>query len=135
MAPCEALYGRKCCTSLRWTELGGKKIIGLELIEETKEKLKATTVRKKSYANLKGRDIEDKKRVRPIAYWLALPLELDKIHNVFHVLMFRRYRSDPSHVVSVENIKILSREIKELRNKRVLLGKVLWRNHKVKEAS
>ena len=36
----------------------------------------------------------------PVAYRLALPPEFEKIHNVFHVSMLRRYRSDPSHVVS-----------------------------------
>ena len=54
----------------------------------------------------------------------------DNIHNVFHVSMLRRYRSDPLHVVSSEIIKlcpnltyeeelikILTREVKELRNK------------------
>ena len=39
-------------------------------------------------------------KVGLVAYRLALPLELEKIHNVFHVSMLRRYRSDPSHVVS-----------------------------------
>ena len=39
-------------------------------------------------------------KMGPVACRLALPLELEKIHNVFHVLMLRRYRSDPSHVVS-----------------------------------
>ena len=60
---------------------------------------------------------------------LALPPELEKIHNVFHISMLRRYRSHPSHVVSSEiielhsnctyeeePIEILAREIKELRN-------------------
>ena len=46
--------------------------------------------------------------LRPITYRLALPLELEKIHNAFHVSMLRRYRSDPSHVVSSETIKIRS---------------------------
>ncbi len=41
-----------------------------------------------------------------VAYRLALPLELDKIHNVFHVLMLRRYRFDPSHVLLTEAIDI-----------------------------
>ena len=41
-------------------------------------------------------------RVGPVAYRLALPPE--KIHNVFHLLMLRRYRSDPSHVISSETI-------------------------------
>ena len=29
-------------------------------------------------------------KVGPVAYKLALPLELEKIHNVFHVSMLRR---------------------------------------------
>ena len=87
-------------------------------------------------------------KVGPVAYRLALPLELEKIHNVFHVSMLRRYMSDPSHVVSLETIElrpdltyeeelieILDREVKELRNKRILLVKVLWRNHKTKEST
>ena len=70
-------------------------------------------------------------KVGPVAYRLALPPELEKIHNVFHVSMLRRYRSDPSHVVSLETIEfrpnltyeeepveILAREVQELRNKR-----------------
>ena len=40
-------------------------------------------------------------KVGLVAYRLALPPELEKIHNVFHVSMLRRYRSDPSHVVSL----------------------------------
>ena len=83
----------------------------------------------------------------PVAYRLALPPELEKIHNVFHVSMLRRYRSDPSHVVSSEKIElkpdltyeeepveILAREVRGLRNKWISLVKVLWRNHKTEEA-
>ena len=32
-------------------------------------------------------------RISPVAYHLALPPELAKLQNVFHVLMLRRYRS------------------------------------------
>ena len=87
-------------------------------------------------------------KVGPMAYRLALPPELEKIHNVFHFSMLRRYRSDPSHVVSSEIIElrpdltyeeepveILAREAKELRNKRIPLVKVLWRNHKTEEVT
>ena len=69
-------------------------------------------------------------KVGPVAYRLALPPELEKIHNIFHVSMLRRYRLDSSHVVSSEIIKlhlnltykeepveILARRVKELRNK------------------
>ena len=87
-------------------------------------------------------------KVGPMAYCLALPPDLEKIHNVFHVSMSRRYRSDPSHVVSSETIElrldltyeeepveILAREVKELRNKKIPLVKVLWRNHKTEQAT
>ena len=46
------------------------------------------------------------KKVGPMAYRLALPPDLEKIHNVFHVSMLQRYRSDPSHVVSAETIEL-----------------------------
>ena len=83
-------------------------------------------------------------KVGPMTYKLALPPELEKIHNVFHVSMLRRYRSDPSRVVSLETIEltyeeepveILAQEVKELRSKRIPLVKVLWRNHKTEEAT
>ncbi|KAA3479271.1 DNA/RNA polymerases superfamily protein [Gossypium australe] len=104
IAPYEALYGRKYQISLCWTELGEKKILGLEV---------------KSYADLKRKDIDysirdqvflkvspwrkDKsslkfigpykilKRVDPMAYQLELPLEVDQIHDVFYVSILRRY--------------------------------------------
>ena len=43
-------------------------------------------------------------RVGPIAYPFALPLELAKLHDVFHVSMLRRYRSDTSHILPVQDI-------------------------------
>ena len=40
-------------------------------------------------------------RIGPMAYRLALPLELAKLHDVFHVSMLRRYRSNESHILPV----------------------------------
>jgi hypothetical protein len=87
-------------------------------------------------------------RVGPVAYRLELPQELEKIHNVFHVSMLRRYRSDPSHVLSTEAIElqsdltfeeepveILAYDVKELRRKSIPIVKVLWRNHTTEEAT
>jgi hypothetical protein len=87
-------------------------------------------------------------RVGPVAYRLALPPELDKIHNVFHVSMLRRYRSDPSHVIIPQEIevqpdlsyeeepeRILDREERQLRNKTIPMVKVLWKHHSPREAT
>ena len=69
MAPYEALYGRKYRTPVCWTELNEPKIIGPNLVKETKEKvriiqqrLKAASDRQKSYVDLKRNDIEYKVR-------------------------------------------------------------------------
>ena len=62
--PYEALYGRKCRTPLCWTKLSEKKVIDLDLIQETeeevkmiRERLKVVTDRQKSYADMKRKDI------------------------------------------------------------------------------
>ena len=65
MASNEALYGRRCRNPTCWTKLDEHKIIGPDLVKDTKEKvqiiqqrLKATSDRQRSYANLKRKDIE-----------------------------------------------------------------------------
>ncbi|XP_016743069.1 uncharacterized protein [Gossypium hirsutum] len=88
------------------------------------------------------------KRVRPIAYQSELPPKLDCIHDVFHVSMLKRYLSDPSHVVSIEEIEvrlhltfeevpvqILNRDIMVLKRKSILLVNVLWWNHNIEKAT
>ncbi|KAA3461184.1 DNA/RNA polymerases superfamily protein [Gossypium australe] len=45
-------------------------------------------------------------RFGPVAYKLALPPEPSKIHNVFHVSMLRRYKSNPDHVVQIEELEV-----------------------------
>ncbi|XP_071925131.1 transposon Tf2-1 polyprotein [Coffea arabica] len=88
------------------------------------------------------------KRVGNVAYQLKLPASMAKVHDVFHVSMLRKYYSDPSHVLPLEGIevdetltyeegpvKILEREVKELRNKKIPLVKILWKNHGLEEAT
>ncbi|XP_028071098.1 uncharacterized protein LOC114273494 [Camellia sinensis] len=87
-------------------------------------------------------------RIGPVVYRLALPPELSNVHNVFHVSMLRRYLRDPEDVVDYENlevqedlsykkqsVQILDCRDQVLRNKTIPLVKVLWRNHRVKEAT
>ena len=190
MAPYEALYGRKCKTSVCWMELNEHKVIGPDIVKDTEEKvqvirhrLKEASDRQKSYADLKRRDIEyevgDKvflkvspwrkilrfgqkgklslrfigsyeilERIGPVAYRLALPPELTKLHDVFHVSMLRRYHSNESHILPVQERQvhedfsydeepktIMAREVKQLRNKQVPLVKVFWQHHGREEAT
>ena len=39
VTPYEALYGRKCKTDVCWTELNKHKVIGLDIVRETEEKV------------------------------------------------------------------------------------------------
>ncbi|GKD34302.1 putative reverse transcriptase domain-containing protein, partial [Tanacetum coccineum] len=64
-APFEALYHRKCRSTVCWIEVGEAQILGPELIQETtekivqnKQKLQAARDRQKSYADLKRKPME-----------------------------------------------------------------------------
>ena len=87
-------------------------------------------------------------RISHVAYRLALPPELAKLHNLFHVSMLHRYRSDESYILLVQDVQvqadlsydgepkaILAREVKQLQNKQVPLVKVLWQHHGKEEAT
>ncbi|KAA3487705.1 DNA/RNA polymerases superfamily protein [Gossypium australe] len=151
MTPFEALYGRKCKTLLYWSELKKVSIIrdclkfafdryklyidlkrkGIEFVVGDRVFLKVSLWKKvlgfgrkeKLSPRLIG-PYEIVERIDLVAYRLAFPSTLMKIHNLFH------YRSDPSHVIPYseielqpdltyfeEPVKILAREIKKLRNK------------------
>ncbi|KAL6277398.1 hypothetical protein ACE6H2_020999 [Prunus campanulata] len=87
-------------------------------------------------------------RVGPVAYRLALPSELSRIHDVFHVSMLRKYMPDPSHVLEQqpmqlredlsydeEPVQILDRKEQVLRSRSIPMVKVLWRSQTVEEAT
>ena len=45
-------------------------------------------------------------RISHVAYRLALPPELAKLHDVFHVSMLRRYHSDELHILPMQEIQV-----------------------------
>jgi len=84
----------------------------------------------------------------PIAYRLDLLIELEHVHNVFHITQLKKYLSDPDHTIVSEPIQItedlvyekrqvqkLDRRIKQQRNRHIPLVKVLWANHTFQEAT
>ncbi|GJX02473.1 putative reverse transcriptase domain-containing protein [Tanacetum coccineum] len=64
-APFETFYGRKCRSPVCWAEVGDVQLTGLEIIQETTEKiiqirqrLQATRDRQRSYANVRRKPLE-----------------------------------------------------------------------------
>ncbi|XP_074277591.1 uncharacterized protein LOC141601228 [Silene latifolia] len=87
-------------------------------------------------------------RVGEVAYHLALPPALERVHNVFHVSQLGKYISDLSHVLEAKTIElddaltyvetpkeILDRKVRNTRRGEKVLVKVLCSNHLVEEAT
>jgi hypothetical protein len=65
MAPFEALYGQRCRTPLSWSQTGGHKIFGPDLVVEAEEKVKviqenfkAAQSRQKSYVDKRRKPLK-----------------------------------------------------------------------------
>ena len=173
-----------------WEEVGERKILGPELVQQTKEaveiiqiRLKAAQDRQRRYADPLRKNInfevgepvllkvspwkglirfgkkgklspryvgpfEILKKVGKVAYELALPPDMQHIHNVFHVSMLKKFNPDSSCVIEYEPIEIqpdlsyveqpvqiLDKQDRVLRNKSIPMVKVLWKNPVVEEST
>ena len=75
--------------------------------------LKVSTWRKILWFGKKGKlsprfigPYEILERIGSVAYRLALPPELAKLHNVFHVSMLWRYHSNGLHILPIKDIQV-----------------------------
>ncbi|GKB22999.1 hypothetical protein Tco_0862400 [Tanacetum coccineum] len=121
-APFEVLYGRKCRSPVCWAEVGDVQLTRPEIIHETIEKI-----------------VQIRQRlVGPVAYILELPEELSSIHSTFYVSNLKKCLSDESLVIPMkevrlvdklnfveEPIEIMDREVKQLRQSRIPIVKVI----------
>jgi hypothetical protein len=190
MPPYEAIYGKKCQSPLYWDNVSERQMLGLKLIQDTrdkvhviKERMSATQSQQKSYVDNRKRPLEFKvgdrvllkvspmrgvmrfgkkgklsprfvrpfeitQRVGKLAYRIALPLDLIGTHDVFHMSMLRKYIANPNVIVEYEPLEIqegltyveepvmiVDKKEQVLRTKTIPIVKVLWRNHRVEEAS
>ncbi|GKE30154.1 putative reverse transcriptase domain-containing protein [Tanacetum coccineum] len=124
----EALYGRKCHSSIMWAEVG-------------EDRLKAVRDRQKSYADKRRKPLEFSvcdyvllkvspwkgvvrfrkkgklaprfvgpfeiiEKVGPVAYQLDLHKELNGVHDMFHVSNLKKCLADPTLQVPLDEIRV-----------------------------
>nr|GEW25182.1 putative reverse transcriptase domain-containing protein [Tanacetum cinerariifolium] len=126
-APYEALYGRKCRSSLCWAEVGESQLTGPELIQETTKKIRKPVEFKvrdrvmlkvspwKGVVRFGKRGKLNPRYVRPfkvlakigkVAYRLELPQELSRVHHTFHVFNLKKYYADEPLVMPLKGIHV-----------------------------
>ncbi|GJX59659.1 putative reverse transcriptase domain-containing protein [Tanacetum coccineum] len=121
-APFEALYGRKYRSPVLWAEIGESSLTGLELVQETtdkvvlvKEKPKAARDRQKSYVDYKHKPLEFEvgdrafeilERIGLVAYRLRLPEDLNNMYDTFHVSNLKMCLADANLHVPLDKIKV-----------------------------
>ncbi|XP_019431068.1 PREDICTED: uncharacterized protein LOC109338318 [Lupinus angustifolius] len=107
MAPYEALYGRKCRTPLCWFEAGDNIVLEPDVVQQTTEKIrlirenmKTAHSRQKSYYDIRKTPLRFKKGDH--VFMRVVPT-----NGIGRVLKsFRKYISDPSHVIEPDPIQL-----------------------------
>ena len=87
-------------------------------------------------------------KVGPVAYRIALPPILSRLHDVFHVSQLKKYQPDPGHVIEYEDLdvrddltfevgpdQIIDRQEKQLRHRSIPFLKVIWKGLSPREAT
>ncbi|GJX53286.1 putative reverse transcriptase domain-containing protein [Tanacetum coccineum] len=152
-APYEALYSRKCRSSVCWAEVGEAQLSGPELIQETekivliKQRMQAAQDRQKSYADKKRKPMEyevgDRVMLK-VSSWKGV-VRFGKRGKLIqrYVRPSKKCYADEPLVMPLEGIhvddklqfveepvEIMEREIKRLKRSRIPLVKVRWNSRR-----
>ncbi|GJW47183.1 putative reverse transcriptase domain-containing protein [Tanacetum coccineum] len=142
-APFEALYGRKCRSTILWAEAREGDYVLLKVSPWK------GVVRFRKKGKLAPRFVgpfEIIEKVGTVAYRLDLPEELNDVHDTFHVSNLKKCLADPTLKVPLNEIQvdvklnfrenynfgplslpeILEREFKKLKRSRIAIVKVRW---------
>ncbi|GJT54234.1 putative reverse transcriptase domain-containing protein [Tanacetum coccineum] len=132
----ESLYGRKCRSPVLWAEIRESSLIGLELVQETtdkvvliKEKLKAARDRQKSYVDNRRKPLEfevgDRVMLK-VSPWKGV-IRFGKKEGLadasLHVPL-DEIKVDKTLRFVEEPVEIIDREVKSFKRSRILLVKV-----------
>ncbi|GJZ00086.1 putative reverse transcriptase domain-containing protein [Tanacetum coccineum] len=160
VTPFEALYGRKYRSPICWAEVGDAQLNGPEIVHETTEKIfqikkciQAARDRKKSLADRNRKPMEFQvgdivmlkvlAKVGMVAYRLELPNQLSRVHSTFHVSNLKKCYADELLAISLDEIqiddklnfieepvKIMDREMKQLKQSRIPIINEHWNSRR-----
>ncbi|GJW77602.1 putative reverse transcriptase domain-containing protein [Tanacetum coccineum] len=142
----EALYGRKCRSSIMWKSYADKRRKPLEFSVGDYVLLKVSpwkgVVRFGKKGKLAPRFVRPFKiieKVGTVAYRLDLPDELNGVHDTFHVSNLKKCLADSTLQVPLdeiqvddklnfvdESMEIMEREFKKLKRSRIAIVEVRW---------
>ncbi|GJT68154.1 putative reverse transcriptase domain-containing protein [Tanacetum coccineum] len=155
-APFEALYGKKCCSSIMWAEVGEGQLIDPIYADKRRKPLefsvgdyvllKVSPWKGVVHFGKKGKlaprfvgTFEITRRISPVAYRSRLLEELNGVHDMFHVSNLKKCLADPTLQVPLDEIQvdaklnfvgeyveILEREFKKFKRSRISIIKVRW---------
>nr|GEU85391.1 hypothetical protein [Tanacetum cinerariifolium] len=135
----EVLYGHKCRSSIYWAEVGDRQLTGPKIIHETikkivqiKSRIQAARDRQKSYADVRRKPLE-----------FQVGDKLSRVHSTFHVSKLKKCMADepldiPLDEILVDDklnfieepVEIMDREVKRLKQSRILIVKVSWNSRR-----
>nr|GEX56495.1 reverse transcriptase domain-containing protein [Tanacetum cinerariifolium] len=148
-APFEALYGHKCRSPICCAVVEDSQLTGPEIIHETtkkivqiKSRIQAARDRQKSYADVRRKPLEFQvgdKVVLKVSSWKGVIQQLSKVHSTFHVSKLKKCMADEPLAIPLDEIQvddklhfieepveIIDREVKHLKQSRILIVKVCW---------